>query len=311
MQKSESNNQDTDKSHNKLLDRIAWLLECSSNCTAISVINAQLYVASNEFFKKTELNNNQQFSIMKDILEYFQKISNGSPINEEHRNALIKSICAKQIATLTYGKVAFTENLLSSITSKNLESMLKSKTIPELSMKRADLTLMALGLACMIYRRIIKVEKAVLNARDNDFKLMSLEQLIAFQNFTEHCIYLNEEAKGVHAEMQLLGVIVKFAKRDKLKKEIYVGISKKCCRNCNIMFHVANEVSEIEGYDFKAIYAGAHNKSFEWGIPEMFKSGVSGTFGKKTRNQSLNTDLSKLRLEDKIGYEYKKRVVHP
>ena len=308
------------------MDELAWLLECSSMCTAGSVINGKFYISANEFFNGTERrNNNKQLNIVCSIMEYFQKIAN-SPIAlreiKNKRDSLMRTVCKNQISAASLGRIVIPDNILKAIVCTNVLARAKLPNQLDLGLekyikKSKGLAYQALGYGIEIYKKFLKIEQSIRKAYKRDFTEFSEEQLTAFKSFSYNdsdrlkgnIVFIEkDDGKDVHAEAQILNQIIDLIVcKAELPKEIYIGISKRCCMNCHFLLDATNEMLTEHGYVIK--FSGVHDANFEdnWGRPPILKQAELEGFG-RTRKETEANQTKKLSLKGKIRAKYLEKI---
>ena len=160
-----------------------------------------------------------------------------------------------------------------------------------------------------------------LTINSKNFSKINERQLNAFKTFNHsdqarlhsNILFLEKDGnKSVHAEAQILDQIVNFIdqKIELSPKETYIGISKRCCRNCNCLLEATNEVLALEGSDYVIKFEGTHNAEFEakWGRPPMLKQADLASIS-KTRGQTRDQTATKvLSLKEKINKRYTEKL---
>jgi len=251
------------------LDELAWLLEGSSMCTAIAAIGNRFYISANEFSTRTrDREHNRQLDLMCQIMTYFKQLA-GSEIADSGkpaiRDELMKEIIRFQISTSSFGRISISDNILDAVISSEV---LHKGQLPQ-GLAETDLAHMALGYGIMINKRMRKIENSIEKALNSDFTDITKNQLEAFANFTHDDndkvnsnILFFERESGVHAELQILSQLIGIIaeNEDTAPKEVYIGISKRCCLNCDCMLKAANDVLASKGIEVK--YEGTHGASF-------------------------------------------------
>lgn len=308
------------------MDELAWVLENTSMCAAVSVINSRFYIATNEFFSHTEKRkDNQQLNIVCEIMEYFKNVAINANFNstlrQQKRDELMRTIIQNQLRVASFGRITIPDNMVNAIVCSDV---LAGEKLPDISYdrglreyieKRKGQAHQALGYGIEIYKRFKKIEKAIEKANNKDFSKISESQLNAFKTFAHNDLdrqYSNilflekDEDKSVHAEAQILDQIVDFIdQKIALPKEIYIGISKRCCKNCHCLLEAANEVLEQEG-GYVITFEGAHDAEFtaKWGRPPMLQHADLASRS-KTRQQTKDRAATKaLSLKEKINKRY-------
>jgi len=273
------------------LDELAWLLEGSSMCTAIAAIGNRFYISANEFSTRTrDREHNRQLDLMCQIMTYFKQLA-GSEIADSGkpaiRDELMKEIIRFQISTSSFGRISISDNILDAVISSEV---LHKGQLPQ-GLAETDLAHMALGYGIMINKRMRKIENSIEKALNSDFTDITKNQLEAFANFTHDDndkvnsnILFFERESGVHAELQILSQLIGIIaeNEDTAPKEVYIGISKRCCLNCDCMLKAANDVLASKGIEVK--YEGTHGASFaaNWIRPLGFSGGSTSTKSVRT-----------------------------
>ena len=315
------------KVHERRMDELAWLLECSSMCTAASVINDKFYISENEFFSGTgKRNRNQHLNNVCKIMEYFQQIAIGSSITwretKSKRDDLMKNICRNQISTSSLGRIVIPNDIIREIVCTDVlaRAKLPNRLSPELKKyikKNRGFAYQALGYGIEIYKKFLKIEQSIRKALKGDITEFNTEQLTAFKNFSYsdtdksigNILFLDkDDNKDVHAEAQILSQIIDLVENDtELPKEIYIGISKRCCRNCHCLLDAVNEVLKKYGYVIK--FSGAHDARFEdnWGKPPFLKQVEFGSFG-EARSKTKVNQTKELSLRGRIREKYLEEI---
>ena len=315
--------------HERRIDELAWLLECSSMCTAASIINSRFYISANEFFSGTEQrSHNQHLNNVCNIMEYFQQVAKGSITwrdAKSKRDDLMQTICRNQIRTASLGRIVIPNNVIREIVCTDVlaREKLPNHFAPNLKKyikKNKGFAYQALGYGIDIYKKFLKIEQSIRKALKGDVTEFNAEQLTAFKNFsysdtdesTGNILFLEkDDNKDVHAEAQILNQIIYLIENEpKLTQEIYIGISKRCCRNCHCLLDAANEVLEEYGYVIK--FSGAHDARFEdnWAKPPFLKQAELERFG-RTRGETKVNQTKELSLKGKIREKYLEKIGKP
>ena len=279
----------------KRLDTLAKILECSSMCVAVTQVDGKFLIAANEFNKNTkEPDSNQQLNLIIEIMNFFKNIANklttSSDKITQNRDLLMQKICSARLSVLGQGKLNVPpEAIQKFITTKRLETesypSTKECTGFQKQTKKSNIHAAFFDML-IIYRKILKMEHSIKHASDDDFKVISLKHLKAFQTFSQDCV-LREGTAKAHAEMQILGKLIEKG----IKNRVHIGISKLCCVQCKCVLDVAREAFEQQGH-LNLSYKGTHERSFgkNWCFPSSFYGG--------------NND----RLKASIREEYWKRI---
>lgn len=309
------------------MDELAWLLENTSMCTAVSVIDGKFYIAANEFFDHTETKDlNKQLTMICNIMEYFKLIATDVSFvgekRQEQRDELIRSILQNQMSIASLGRIAIPEKIITSIVCSDV---LKAQQLPDTSdkelnqyiNKRKGPSYQALGYGIEIYKRFLKIEKAIQLANSSNYCKITKEQLNAFKTFNHddanrpdsNVLFLaKDDDKHVHAEAQVLDRIVDLIEIKKMNPgEIYIGISKRCCKNCHCLLDAANDALNGTGHVIK--FEGAHDAEFttNWGKPPMLQQVELDSIG-KTRSRTKELPKEDLSLKKKINNIYQEKV---
>lgn len=319
------------------MDELAWLLEGTSKCAAVSIIGNKFYIASNEFFSGTEsVKNNSSLKYVYSIMNHFKCIANNSYTNNEvkieNRDRLMQEHCKRHFNSEFSGFFKINDSVLEKVVTtevlrnKTGKSSLFSELAELSAKKKIELEPeyhKALGFGLDVYRRILKIENFINKARQNEFShSFNKEQLEAFKNFSysddkegrkkSNILFLEDE-KDVHAEMQILSILIQMMEnRDPAISDLaklYIGISKLCCLECYCMLCAANDVLKATSVELR--FKGAHKESFNWKFPLNFKMqpGESDRKSKykslKSSNESTFNKIKKI-YEEKVNNEKKK-----
>lgn len=303
------------KINQRRYDELAWLLENTSMCTAVSFINKKFYIAANEFFVNTAaINRNQQLNNVCCIMEFFKKIANQEFVSEKQKNSerdnLMKIILKNQTKVESKGGIKIAGKMIETIVKtkyikKERLPNLKDEKLNKYIKKRKGIAFLILGKGIEIYKRFAKIEGSIIKALENNFEGVSAAQLEGFKCFdhddndrsSSHILFLpKDKGMNVHAEAQILNKIIDTMEKvtNKLPvKNFYIGISKLCCKNCCCLLEAANEVLK-EDYSCSLKFKGAHNADFSanWGRPPML-----------IEAESMETQ-EKLTLKEKINIKY-------
>jgi hypothetical protein len=294
------------------MDQLAYLLEGSTTCSAACNIGNTFLIASNALFKRTR-EDNQSLKHICTIMEYFKAVAKDAKLNSEARCSLMESICRMQIKTLK-GAIQVPPEYIAAVIPNgaqiqmDLESLLREQK--DLFKKNPIALTTAFAFMSKIFPRVRKIENSILKAASNDFSEISSDQLQAFKNFSfefeerENSFILLEEVKqNVHAEAQILTKIIEMALAGNSPLEVYIGISKRCCSDCNDLLLAADNVL----FEKKAIHVkfeGSHGASFEWTKPSIFdkrlkRQRARGEQLEQSKDEQLQTLIWK-------GYERRK-----
>ena len=290
----------------KRLDELAWLLEGTSFCAAVMIINGTFYVACNDFFENTTSNNNQSDFISK-VLTYFQNFANNPNIKEEylepHRNALMVKICKTMISMASLGRIIIPDSIFEKMLTSQVLLSQKLPDDSDLLKKKKTEGFMVLAYGILVFERIRKIESFVKDCSAGNWR----DEQASAQKIADAKILKHELESGVHAEVQLLSQIIMFIEGKILleKQEIYFGISKYSCIDCNCLLSEANKILSSAGIQIK--YAGSHKGRYDnWILPRIFQSGFNETLAKTRRaSQKLKEKPSALSFKDQIGYSFK------
>lgn len=306
---------------NRRLDELAWLLEGSSMCTAVAVVDGKFYISANEFSKRTQAREkNKKLDLICEVMEYFRSIARGELTGgkkESLRDALMKKIIKQQISTSTLGRISIPEEIFNEIiTSK----VLHGEKLPR-EFKEKDIAYIALGYGLMANKRIRKIEDSIEDALKGKFGEINQGQLSAFRNFRHDDkdrknsnILFFETKTGVHAELQVLSQIVDMADvglHGGSAQEFYLGISKRCCFDCEHMLQSANEILGSRG--IVVGYEGTHGAEFSenWVCPSAFVSmrEDSSKETKKTKSAAAaSSSTQEKQVFEQIYEVYKQRI---
>lgn len=303
------------------LDQLAWLIEDGSMCTSISVIGGNFYISANEFSDKSRTGDTERALLVhiRLVMEYFRDIAAKDMREDEKerkRDELMRLICASQINVSSFGRMSVPEKTLKDTVSSQIlfERKLPDTKLNEESRESVNRHL-AMGFGLEIYRRVRKIENAIAKANGGDFSEISKEQLNAFKTFshnegdhTKSNILFKEPTNGVHAEMQILSqIIIMIEAKEKLPKEIYIAISKRCCLDCHVMLEAANEILREKEIPVAIKYEGSHDASFSdnWISPIIFNEGKKSGDPKLRSSKQLKTEEK--RLSYYIGERYSEK----
>lgn len=291
-------------------------------CAAVAVVDGKFYISANEFSKRTQAREkNKKLDLICEVMEYFRSIASGeltSGKKEPLRDALMKKIIKQQISTSTLGRISIPEEIFNEIiTSK----VLHGEKLPR-EFKEKDVAYIALGYGLMANKRIRKIEDSIEDALKSKFGEISQVQLSAFQNFRHDDkdrknsnILFFETKVGVHAELQILSHIIDMADvglHGGSEREFYLGISKRCCFDCEHMLQAANEVLKSQGVVIS--YEGTHGAEFSenWVCPSAFASTRedSAKSTKKTKNAAVASSSSaqEKQIFEQIYAAYEQRI---
>jgi hypothetical protein len=251
--------------YHRRLDSFAKILAAHSECIAVSVINGQFHITANELFKGSQ-ENNQIFTSIKEIFDYFNQLAKGGSISDEQR----KKIFCEKVCTASRFKSGYPSGLITKVAKSVFDrEELTISGIIERYGANADLAAQMYILFTDLYEDFSKLE---------DVCKLSEEQFATLKEaFKRDPKILHEESvRGIHAEMQLLAKIVKendsnddFLDRN---KDLYIGVSKLCCLHCRCMLETAREkLQQLDADSF--LFRGRHDLNFKWESPEIFKEG--------------------------------------
>ncbi len=304
------------------LDELAWLLEGTSMCAAVSVINSSFYIASNDFFSGTEKRpQNKQVDYFCKIMEYFRDLANGKieKNNQDgRRDELIMSICKAQIAIGTFGRTrvddtVFAQVARSKVLDRPFGDSFSSETHTDFLTRYNREAYLTYAYGLDVLRRIKKIEESIKKANKADFSDITPDELAAFKSFTHQDIdarksniLFSEPLKDVHAELQVLTemikiIVVKISGPAPLPDEIYIGISKRCCLNCHMMLDAANEVLKKIGVSIR--FEGAHDDEPKWICPSDIKTLAGSRRSQTASGQTGASELQKIYAEIKARYD--------
>jgi len=127
---------------------------------------------------------------------------------------------------------------------------------------------------------------------------LELQNLTKLASENQFIISRDETNKNVHAEMKILAYILKNVDNYKNIGNIYIGLNKLCCLQCQYMLEAANEVLKEKGI-FLAT-RGYHGLAFEnkWNPPKDFEQGYR-------ESNKLKKGAS---LQEKIGYKAREKI---
>lgn len=261
-----------------------------------------------QYYKNIAKNPNINFSQEKE--EAFKAIITNTALSEKEKSTTSNSIMTEDIknviADFLLRKVNYRGQSPSAVWSslrqyfadkkyKSTDSQ-QRKTLysntHELIMhnKNGSAILSALETSMSLYEKFIRLAQSIKSAaQQSDSKTeeeekITLEQLTSFKNYSfEQSINKltpKKDTKVMHAEIQILFTLLKDTilpairnnkTKEKIHKQYYIGISKKCCRDCSIFLESCNLVLK-NYYDRSAIvYRAAHNAAFtsNWVLPKM------------------------------------------
>ncbi len=136
------------------------------------------------------------------------------------------------------------------------------------------------------------------------------------------CAILTIDQDGVHTEAKAIDFLITSraitSSAKLLDEEAYIGISKKCCKDCNLMVNAANDVLR-EQYSLVQNYlrvSGAHNRSFKDYKKPYFlqrpktrrqRQTASSSIASSGRDQTLSQNIrEKLEMlqkqQEQVGY---------
>lgn len=232
------------------LDMLAEVLECRSACVAIACVNGQFLITANEF-TSNKATTEEQYNIVNQIMQYFQSVANSGSPNIDIRDNLMFDICRLRLESLGKGKLRLEEDTIRKFINSNRMAG-RGKT-PEISecegLRENDVfskVLAAYGTMHRIYKFINKIEKDIQKALVGNYASINQEQLQAFQAFQPNRDILHkaqqerEYDKPIHVELQLLINLVDNI--EDIRKPVYMGISQRCCFDCNCIMEAANRV---------------------------------------------------------------------
>ncbi len=313
----------TDSSERRL-DSLARLLAVGSGsvCVAIAVFNKQLIIASNSFFaganppRTGTRDNNEELRAIREILDYFRKVANGEDPSTDTRKAMFIKICKmakskprdEPYATLL-GDKRFEKLINALLSGQNPKISVFKKEYDE---AYADATA-AYAVFHKLLQAFTKSERSLIEKRNlPDNEQLSDEYFQAF--IAKPLILRIEQKQNVHAEVQILGEIVRAVEESRISspQEIYVGISKLCCLDCRVMMEECVEVLQERGITLEV--RGHHDLSFKkgesgWISPKQFSEGYDA--GNIAGNVSLSFRIgynSRIAADDLRQFELQEHV---
>ncbi len=304
------------------LDELAWLLEGTSMCAAVSVIDSSFYIAINDFFSGTEKRpQNKQVDYLCKIMEYFRDCANKtiSKDNQDKlRDGLIMSICKSQIAIGTFGRtrvddIVFEQVARTEVLERPFADSFSVETHKDFLKRHNREAYLTYAYGLDVLRRIKKIEESIKKANKADFSDIKPDELAAFKSFKHQDIEARksnilffEPVKDVHAELQVLTqmikvIVGKISDPAPLLSEIYIGISKRCCLNCHMMLDATNEVLKKFGVSIR--FEGAHDDEPKWICPSDIKTLAGSRRSQTASGQTGASELQKIYAEIKARYD--------
>lgn len=282
-------------------DALARLLECATNCVAVSMIEKQIIIAANAVVsldpeqdkgktkQETIVTKNVMLeSFINDVLEYFSLVVTEGKSDDKRRKEIFYKICSPDrfISLVKKSKIAIPTEILNDIIGKVFNEEYKSITIYQLEKLYGRTSgAGAAFLECVnIYKDFKRLEKSLLQAKEGNFLKIHEEQFIAFKE--KKISVLITDIPTYHAEMQVIFKLLEKAfsipDYDLKGKQYYIGISKPCCMNCHMMIYAVNSVLQTINNlpnPFTFFVRGWHiTKSNDVKVP---KEVVSLLFGEK------------------------------
>jgi hypothetical protein len=302
---------------NRRLDSLARILGIG-NCAAITIINGKIYIAVNELSKHTDQSHhNTRISFIKKVMHYLQNLAQTSqqpPQNDDNDNIkrkkkredIFKAICSNAHICAEWGtKNKDQQAYISQLTEtalKNYDVLIGERKKHASNERRNTKNIPAL--LALHYRDLIKVENSL---RDNKKNKSPLRDIFLKKNAFE--IIRDEKINNVHAEAQLIGFLIKHYAKKLPKREIYIGITKLCCQDCQALLDAVNtelskksafKINNTDGYpSFKT--RGTHGLGFSWKIPDIFKPGFDACLANK--EQSAASTQYKKDIFYRIGHQ--------
>ena len=255
------------------LDSFARLLQCESTCVGLVPFYDHLLIASN---------GNRSIEQIKDILQYFIKISQDVDyLNYEERLATLTKICLYQTRAIggRAGNIHVPEDVVAQVVRDRGIRLFP----PKIERQKSDAIGIAIGVFEKVNSDFEEVEK-FLRRQSRAFFTGDVSDLTRKLDLFVQCltnykiVYLEQE---VHVEIGLLAEMVRkkysdaILSRSQPKYSGYIGISKLRCLKCHIMIDKANEVLRSRGIDFSLTTRGEHDLYFEnWQLPSIFEGGA-------------------------------------
>ncbi|PCI38252.1 MAG: hypothetical protein COB50_02600 [Thiotrichales bacterium] len=298
MQNIENMEKNKEMQAYRRMDSEANLSELSGlMCVANTEINGHRFSAANEFYQHTD---SSPYKLLSKVAKYYQKVAgNNSPNNEGeeifgellanslfrdnlndkiffgNKNKADKKLLIQLLVKNIYGK-KISRNQLDSSYNKAYQKFYSALKI-DLGINKVYLRNIgnpfarAVTLHTAFQKRIHTIRN---NKNKNNIKYSDPLKLVQ---------KMHDKDEKVHAEMQILFQILKDIKKNgKQNAPFYIGLSKKCCQDCNIMLHATNIIlqekfgDEIDKY---IIYRGAHNIAYtdRWRLPLDFANSLANS----------------------------------
>ena len=283
------------------LDSLARLLEASSLCCSISCYNKKFYISTNTITKNslTTGERNAEVRLIELIMSYFsdltkkasEKISNRAEVfyqivfqslkcsikdnihvaSGSDGKKIVKEIVQTILANPDILKKEFAENIY----KKHKNSKRDRKDI-----------LFAYAVASYLYKAFHKIEISI-DIRKNEetsknARAIDREYFDALKELKYQILFRDDN--GVHAEMRLLGKIIEDIMLENFpevyiglgkfpeKKEVYIGLSKRCCFKCHFTLDSANEILAKQNIVLK--FKGYHDLWHKtWNFPSNLQFG--------------------------------------
>lgn len=269
----------TRKSHNperhfRRLDSLARLLEGNSICAAVyfNTLDNSLWVASNKVHAASRTSN----AHIDNIKHTFELITDERVSNEEALSQLSKSIYDNftqenrwLLTSLEKAKI----DLLATIKAwlkdfsdsgepsktwlKNFIDQLECDASIRKALEKCAAKIARLARDFLKLRNFLRSSNLQSSLSGNIAKALREKkyQILHFDN------------KDVHAEMRILGKILKTPGAEKS----YVGISKLCCAHCALAVAA-----------FETSTRGLHGQAVDWPLPECVKDNLKTYLGKES-----------------------------
>jgi len=240
------------------LDSLALLLEGDVVCVAVAIIDSKLHIAANGIDESHPKAKTQEF--IRQVLGFLRDIV------ESDQTRGIEEIFATIIGKRADVSVAIANAIVPYVLagdgSVSVAHVLKKHK--ELSVDKIS---RAIGWASILFNDL-KKQVSFLKTKPEALELV--------QAFQQPPIIIDDGGENVHAEMRLLGIVVRQIHEEKIKRGdvLYIGISRLCCLKCACMLKAAQE--QLATLEIVLQFPGEHDleKHWAWNSPAGFPPGI-------------------------------------
>ncbi len=242
------------------LDSLARLLEGGSSCASVVIVDGHFRIATNALYKSSGIRS-FNYQLIQEIMRYFKIIASGTIISSDIRQEIFEKICEGAMSTAQIRTAVIKKNK-HDIAVKIMQQRVSGNVLWDFLRENIEYghapgdIAIATAMGEVLWDDFLKLEQMLLTQT----KLSPEEQQIkkAFKSYDDNQI-LKIGPKDMHAEIRIvdsLQSIIETNNPNKVKNNIYIGISKLCCLECNLMLDAINACSNI---NFET--RGAHNVS--------------------------------------------------